>query len=97
MLKALTYIFRSFLLLLMIVSCKENKHEYHGLVDKINQESVDFARDSIVERSSYRVDNLQEIYENEMFNRHTLFNFISTGTWVLSGFRHCKRNARDML
>lgn len=57
----------SLLLILLIFSCKEKGHEYHSLIDKIKSESVEFNKDSIVERPQYQVENLTEIYEDETF------------------------------
>jgi hypothetical protein len=57
----------SLLLILLIISCKEKGGEYHSLIDKIKSESVEFKKDSIVERPQYQVENLEEIYENETF------------------------------
>lgn len=55
------------LMILFIFSCQEKSHEYHGLIDKIRSESVEFNKDSIVDRPSYKVDNLEDIYEDETF------------------------------
>ena len=53
-------------ILILASSCKGKKKEYHNLIHKIEAQSVQYERDSILNNDSFEIDELVAIQENNI-------------------------------
>lgn len=64
----MTKLNQSFIILLMVISmisCKDNQSEYHNLIDKIEAQSIAYQKDSVFSNNQFEISELVKIVDNQ--------------------------------